>query len=188
MHTVKFLRHHGFDYRHESYGRHGMVSWMGAVDALQVPWGAPVDRRHPTLHVVRCPLHVVGSICAAVLYEHDRTPFLKFVRKYVSLPTTNELAIAAHFWTTWNKLARSTHPEHVCRVDVPGELDQLLDHVRAHQRPQAGVSGLMPGTRTNHRQDYTVPTMADIGPTLPGWALDDFIETARFYGYKLETE
>ena len=176
---AELLTRSGRDIAHESMGRHGIASWMWAVDARSVPWGpAPSLFRHPRercFHQVREPLAAIASL------QTFADPSWQFIAAHTGSAADAPILLrSARYWLEWNRLAEQRSSWRYRIEDIATVYPSLCERVSID--PDARALAEVPRSVNTRKGLYAMVGWDDIA------RLDEELaakvrEQAREYGY-----
>jgi glycosyltransferase involved in cell wall biosynthesis len=132
----------GYPVGHEVYGKHGIASWLFAVDVDRYPQfyfvqsGKPSNNPNDTrsdfsykhaIHVIRNPLDTIAS---TAFTENTMPESLEFRKKHVAI-FGNALQQATLSYLGWNKLIEAQRPSLTIRVEDAEE--KVVEFLKANE-------------------------------------------------------
>jgi hypothetical protein len=183
VYITKVMQQCGIDIHHEYIGKHGVCSWLMAVDDETAPYGpgsAGIRFQH-VLHQVRDPIKTISSVYTT---ENDKS--WKYVIKHIPQIQWSDPHIVkcAKYWYYWNLKAAQKADYSYCIENIEKEWSNIeemlglkLDKTALDRVPKNA------NTRGDYRRKITWNTLKlELDPVL----YLKIRKLAEFYGYPTE--
>ena len=183
--VAKLFQTCGIDVQHERMGRHGISSWMFAVDSDRVPY--TFDGSFPrqfsfrrVIHVVREPVNVIAS---SAYTEMCKWRTVNFMSKYIVINSDVFIEPAVQAYLGWNKLIKAQRPDYILKVeDAAQKIPTLISQWGLGVLPDIIAEAAAP-SRDDHSRPHPSLTWAAIERSVSGYLYRELVEYAEALGY-----
>lgn len=181
----KVFRTHGIDVQHERMGRHGISSWMFAVDSDHVPY--TFDNTFPrqfsfrrVIHIVRDPVKVIASTAYT---EMCKARTVNFMSQYILLNSDVFIEPAVQAFLGWNKLIAAQAPDYLIKVeDAEQKIPAMIRQWDIGVLPEMIAETSVP-SKDDHKREHRALTMDAIERSVPAYLFRELVEYSEYLGY-----